>query len=148
MPFTLDTGFYFVAGLVLTVALLGALGWLAWRGKLDRGGAHKGRCGFHPARLSLTGHQGEVLMAVIAAEGPPGSVFATFVEEPWVVVAPSSGMFPQQLEISVYTKHAPDGRRHNVTVRLLPIDGESQFGSLDLTLKIRKARGAQIGTRL
>lgn len=148
MPFDLIDGVVYLVGILLTLALLAALSVLIWRGQTERGASRKGKCGFRPGRLTLAGPQGEVLTTVIDAEGPPGAVFATFVEEPWVVVAPSAGMFPQQVEISVYTKHAPYSRRHNITVRLLPVDGESQFGTLELTLKLKKARGAAVGTRL
>lgn len=149
MPFDVTSSWVYFGGLFVTLALLVALGVQVWRGRLERvGHARKGKCGFRPARLTLSGQAGEVLSAVVEAEGPASAVFATFVEEPWVVVSPSAGMFPQQVEISVYTKHAPPARRHTVTVRLLPVDGESQFGSLELTLKTRKARGAQVGSRL
>lgn len=148
MPFVITSSTVYIVGILLTLSLLVALSVLIWRGQIERNPSRKDKCGFRPGRLTLSGPQGEVLSAVVDAEGPPGTVFATFVEEPWVVVAPSAGMFPQQVEISVYTKHAPYHRRHNVTVRLLPVDGESHFGTLELTLKMKKARGAAVGTRL
>lgn len=148
MPIDLTNSVVYFWGLFVTLALLVALSVLIWRGRREGPGhARKAKCGFRPARLTLSGQQGETLTAAIEAEGPENAVFATFVEEPWVVVSPSAGMFPQLVEISVYTKHAPPARRHTVTVRLLPVDGESQFGSLELTLKMRKSR-VQVGTRL
>lgn len=102
------------------------------------------RCRFKPHRLRLTGAFGDRLQANVATEGPSGAIFVTYVEESWVVVSPSSGMFPQNIEVLVYADRAPGPGKHNVTVRLLPIEGESNAGTLDLTVKLKPPRSLPV----
>lgn len=143
-----EAGLYFVGGALLVIALLLGASVLFRRKRLANPNAPRPRCAFRPNRLHLRGQHGQVLTAQIETDGPPGVVFATYVEEPWVVVSPAAGMFPQSVEVAVYTKHAPQGRRHQLTVRLLPVDGEAQFGSLDVTLHLKRTPGNAVGSRL
>lgn len=145
MPPTGEMALALVIAVTSLILLFITASYLYWQRRLETAPeVPSRRCRFLPHRVRLHGTQGELLQAVVETEGPPGAVFATFVEEPWVVVAPSSGMFPQSVEILVYSTHAPAPGKHRVTVRLLPIEGEANAGVLELVVKLKPDRNVAV----
>jgi hypothetical protein len=144
-----ETALFMLAGVVLVLALLVTASYLYWRRRLRLPHAPaSARCRFRPQRLHLRGTVGDLLQCTVATEGVPGSVFVTYVEEPWVVVSPSSGMFPQSVDILVYAAHAPAPGKHTITIRLLPVEGEANAGVLELVVKLRPPRSLPVRPNL
>lgn len=98
-------------------------------------------CRFLPNRVQLRAQHGDVIRKKVAVEGPAGLQFTTYVEEPWIVVSPASGLIPQEIEILIYTGQTPYGKRRTLLVRLLPVDMHLPAESLELDLRLRRAPG-------
>jgi hypothetical protein len=141
-----NTGLWFLAGMLGVIGLMLMLSYGFWRKKLSTQPGAK--CGFEMPRLTLRGTHGETLRSKIKVDGPMGLMFATYIEEPWLIVTPASGIMPQELEVVAYTKHAPPAKRHSVTVRLLPVDGEAQANQLDVEVRLKKPRPYTVTSKL
>jgi hypothetical protein len=122
----------FVVGIALIAVLFGRN-----RGQASVAASEPERITFSPKRLSLKGTHGEVLRAKVRVEGPPTIAFTTFVEEPWWLATPSSGLPPHEMEIILYTDRAPFAKRHSLTLRLFPADVTMPIDEMKIEVRLR-----------
>jgi hypothetical protein len=138
---SLPAALFLVFGIVFFFAAITGLSFHFWRRVLrEPVPEDHSRCQFSPRHLVLKGNHGDVLRATIHINGPPGMAFTTFAEEAWWLALPSSGMTPQDLDIVVYTEHAPQVRRHMLTLRAFPADVQLPIDELKIELRLRNDR--------
>jgi hypothetical protein len=145
-----DTGLFFFIGTLSIVVLMLCISFFFWRKKTGGGmpGVNQSQqAGFHPGRIHLRGTHGEVLREKVKVDGPKGVLFATYIEEPWMVAIPSTGMMPCEIEVVAYTKHAPASKKLSSNVRLLPVDGETGASQLAVEVRLKKPRDLPVETR-
>jgi hypothetical protein len=132
---------WILLSLLVVAAIIGVLGLTIhyWKRKNQNTDAPP-FCGFSPQRIFLRGYPGDVLRVKVQTEGPPGTVFTTYVEEPWLVAVPSSGMIPQEVEVIAYTNHAPPHRKHSILLRMFPIDSNLPSESLQVEVRLKEPR--------
>ena len=132
-------GFMVFMGFLLIAA------YFTWRRTAPKGSEEdKGsRSCFEPSRLVLKGEHGEVIRKRVRIDGPEGQAFTTYNEDSWWLAEPTSGMMPQDIDVVLYTQHAPLRKHHELTLRLFPAALNAAGDELRISVHLKIPRSAR-----
>lgn len=142
-PFTYAAPMAF--GVMLFMGLLMVAAYYAWRRTTPAPPEQNPtvRATFQPSHLTLKGDHGEVIRHRVHIDGPEGQAFTTYNEDSWWLAEPTSGMIPQDIDVVLYTQHAPLQKHHELTLRLFPATLNAAGDELKIHLHLKVPRSAR-----